>query len=136
LKAKSGRWHTIYSIISTIIETTALAIALIWILPLFHVVLSWWWIILILAVFLAYSYIMYRIGHPTVLYEPVNAPESMVGNEGIVESELNPEGYVKVRGELWKASCPDGPLARDEEVIITSIGGMKLTVKKKPRSIS
>jgi membrane protein implicated in regulation of membrane protease activity len=132
LKVKSARWHTIYSIISTVIQTAALAAALIWGLPFFGVVLSWWWILLILVVFVIYSYIMYRIGHPTVLYEPVNAPESIVGNEGVVESDLNPEGYVKVHGELWKASCASGPLFRGDEVIVTSLNGMKLTVEKKP----
>jgi membrane protein implicated in regulation of membrane protease activity len=133
LKAKSARWHTIYSVISTVIEAAALAAALIWLLPVFGVDLSWWWILIILVVFIIYSYIMYRIGHPTVLYEPVTAPESIVGNEGLVESNLDPEGYVRVHGELWKASSSAGPLAKGEEVIVTKLDGMKLTVEKKSR---
>ena len=131
MKAKSARWHTIYSIISTVIETGVLAAALIWVLPLFGVTLSWWWILLILVVFVIYSYIMYRIGHPTVLYEPVTAPESIVGTEGVVEADLNPDGYVRVRGELWKASCADGWLSKGDEVVVTGLNGMKLAVKRK-----
>jgi membrane protein implicated in regulation of membrane protease activity len=133
LKAKSARWHTIYSVISSVIETAVLAAALVWVLPLFGITLSWWWILLILVVFVVYCYIMYIIGHPTVLYEPVTAPESIIGNEGVVEADLAPEGYVRVRGELWKASCADGPLSKGDEVIITGLNGMKLTVERKLR---
>jgi membrane protein implicated in regulation of membrane protease activity len=133
LKAKSGRWHTVYSIISTVIEAALLAIGLIWVLPLFGVSLSWWWILIILVVFVIYSYIMYRIGHPTVLYEPVTAPESIVGTEGVVEKDLDPEGYVRVHGELWKASGGGSPLPKGEEVIVTRLDGMMLTVEKKHR---
>ena len=135
MKAKSGRWHTVYSIISTIIETLLLAAGMIWLLPLLGIMLPWWGIALILAGFIIYSYIMYVIGHPTVLYEPVTAPESIVGNEGVVEADLSPEGYVRVRGELWKASCPDGDINRGEEIIVTRLNGMKLTVQRKQQHI-
>jgi membrane protein implicated in regulation of membrane protease activity len=135
MKVKSARWHTIYSIISTVIETAALAVAIIWFLPLFDIVIPWWGTILILFVFLVYSYIMYRIGHPTILYESISAPESIIGTEGVVEVDLNPEGYVRVRGELWKASGSNGPLMRGDEVTVTSLTGMKITVKKKIRPL-
>lgn len=133
MKQKSARWHTIYSIISTVIETLLLAAGIIWVLPIFGVTLPWWGIALILTGFIIYSYIMYLIGHPTVLYEPVTSPESIVGNEGVVEADLAPEGFVRVRGELWKASCPDGNLLRGEEIIVTGLSGMKLIVQSKQR---
>ena len=86
---------------------------------------------MILIGFIIYSYIMYLIGHPTVLYESVTSPESIVGNEGVVEADLMPEGYVRVRGELWKASSSEDYIRRGEEVIVTRLSGMKLTVKRK-----
>jgi len=131
IKAKSARWHTIYTIISTIIETLLLAAGIIWVLPFFGITLPWWGIALILIGFIIYSYIMYLIGHPTVLYESVTSPESIVGNEGVVEADLMPEGYVRVRGELWKASSSEDYIRRGEEVIVTRLSGMKLTVKRK-----
>lgn len=136
MKLKSGRWHTIYSIISTAIEAVALAAALIWLLPLFGVNIPWWGTTLILVLFLGYSYIMYLVGHPTVLQESVNAAESIIGNEGVVEVALAPEGYVRVRGELWKASCINGQLSKGEEITVTGLEGMKLTVEKKAGSSS
>lgn len=135
MKSKSARWHTIYSIVSTILEITALAAALIWVLPIFDITLSWWGIALILVAFLGYSYLMYRISHPLILYESISAPEAIIGNKGVVEVDLNPEGYVRVRGELWKASCADGPLTRGDEVTVTSYKGMRIEVEKKTRRI-
>jgi membrane-bound serine protease (ClpP class) len=87
---------------------------------------------LALIVFAIYSYIMYRIGHPTISYRKVSAPESIVGSTGVVEKDLNPDGFVRVRGELWKAHSKDGYLAKNQEVTVSGIDGLKLTVNKKP----
>ena len=84
-----------------------------------------------LFVFAIYSYIMYRIGHPTISYKKVNAPESIVGSTGVVEKALNPDGFVRVRGELWKAHSDDGNINQGQEVTISGIDGLKLNVIKK-----
>jgi len=131
LKPKSARWHTVYSIISTILEAVAIAVLILWILPIFNIDLPLWATIIILAAFAVFSYITYRLGHPTILLEGVTSPESIVGSEGIVQQDLEPEGYVQVRGELWKASSTGSGLKKGEEVIITGIDGLKLTVTRK-----
>jgi membrane protein implicated in regulation of membrane protease activity len=131
LKAKSGRWHTVYSIISTVVEEAGIAVLILWILPLFNINLPLWATIMVLAGFAVFSYITYRLGHPTVLLEGVTSPESIVGSEGIVQQDLAPEGYVQVRGELWKASSTVSGLKKGEEVIITGIDGLKLIVTRK-----
>lgn len=131
VKKKSARWHTVYSIISTVIEEALIAAALLWGLPLFGLVLPVWVIILVIVGFAIFSYFMYRIGHPTMLYHEISSPESIIGSTGIVERSLNPQGYVKVCGELWSASVIDGHIEKGEEVIVTGITGLKLTVTKK-----
>lgn len=130
-KLKSGRWHTVYSIISTLIEEAAIAAALVWVLPLFGITIPVWAIILVLVGFAIISYIMYRIGHPTVLYHSVSSPESIIGQQGIVERSLNPGGYVKVGGELWNAYAQDGHIEKGEDIIVVDIKGLTLTVIKK-----
>jgi membrane protein implicated in regulation of membrane protease activity len=135
-KKKSARWHTIYSIISTVIEEAGIAALMLWLMPIFGIAIPLWVTILVLAGFAVFSYFMYRIGHPTVLYEAVNSPESIIGSTGVVESSLNPQGYVRVCGELWQASGKDGNLEKGEEVIVLSIDGLKLTVANKSRSIN
>ena len=129
---KSGRWHTIYSIVSTAVEELAIAALLFWILPLFGLTLPVWASIVILVGFAVFSYIMYLVGHPTVLYEDASSPEAIVGCHGIVERPFDPEGLVRVCGELWKATSSDIGLKRGEDIIVTSMNGLKLTVKRKP----
>ena len=131
MKPKSARWHTVYSIISSIVEEAGIAVLLMVVLPVFGINIPLWGIIAILTAFAVFSYVSYRLGHPTVLLEGVTSPESIVGSEGIVQQDLAPEGYVQVRGELWKASSTAGGLKKGEEVIITGIDGLKLTVTRK-----
>ena len=130
-KRNPARWHTVYSIISTAVEEAAIAALILWILPIFGIVLPAWVLWLALVVFAIYSYIMYRIGHPTISYKKVNAPESIVGSTGVVEKALTPDGFVRVRGELWKARSDDGNLAKDQEVTVSGIDGLKLTVNRR-----
>ena len=130
-KRRSGRWHTIYSLISTIIEEIAIAVLLLWILPAFGVKVPPWVVAAVLACFAVYCYIMYRVGHPTVLYGGVTGPDAIVGSTGTVETIDQPEIYVRVQGELWKASCPGSELKAGDEVIVTAIDGLSLTVGKR-----
>ena len=131
MKPKSGRWHTVYSIISSIVEEAAIAVLILWILPVFNINFPLWATITVLIAFAVFSYVSYLLGHPTVLLEGVTAPESIVGSEGIVQQDLEPQGYVQVRGELWKASSAAGGLKKGEQVIVTAIDGLKLTVTRK-----
>jgi membrane protein implicated in regulation of membrane protease activity len=130
-RPKSARWHTIYSILSTIIEEGAIAAGFLWVLPLFGIIVPAWAVTVIMAAFAVFSYVMYRVGHPTISYKEVSAPESIIGNRGVVENPLNPEGYVKVNGELWRAVCPNAPVEKGEEVVVTNIEGLRLTVERK-----
>jgi len=130
-KRRSGRWHTIYSIISTLVEEIAIAALLLWILPSFGVRVPAWVVAVVLAGFTVFSYIMYRVGHPTVLYSGVTDPDSIVGSTGVVETVTQDEVWVRVEGELWKSSCPGCRLKQGDEVTVTAIDGLSLTVVKK-----
>jgi membrane protein implicated in regulation of membrane protease activity len=130
-KRDPARWHTYYSIISTAVEEAAIAALILWILPIFGIVLPPWALWSVLVIFAIYSYIMYLIGHPTISYKKVNAPESIVGSTGVVEKALDPDGFVRVRGELWKARSDDGNITKDQEVTVSGINGLKLNVKRK-----
>lgn len=132
-KRRSGRWHTIYSLISSAIQEIAIAALLLWILPAFGVKVPPWVVAVVLAGYAVYCYIMYRVGHPTVLRESVTDPDSIVGSTGTVESVVENEVYVRVQGELWKSSCPDCPPKDGDEVIVTAVdvNDLSLTVRKK-----
>ena len=131
MKPRSGRWHTIYSIIVSALQAAAIAVLIIVVLPIFGINIPVWGIISILTAYAVFAYIMYRISHPTVLFKPVTSPEAIVGKEGVVEAELNPAGYVRVEGELWKATSSGGDLQKGDIVVVTGMEGLKLTVEKK-----
>jgi membrane protein implicated in regulation of membrane protease activity len=55
---------------------------------------------------------------------------AMVGERGTAEERLNPLGYIRVRGELWKAELTDDarPIEKGEEVRVQGIRGLTLLV--------
>ena len=56
--------------------------------------------------------------------------QGMIGVEGIVVTQLNPGGKIRVNGELWNAESMEGKLVRETKVVVTEIQGMLLKVKK------
>jgi membrane-bound serine protease (ClpP class) len=53
----------------------------------------------------------------------------MLGEQGIAETDLAPEGKVRVRGEYWNAVGSE-PVAKGDRVEVTAVTGLRLTVKK------
>jgi len=58
-------------------------------------------------------------------------PSSMIGRRGIVIGRLDPEGYVRVRGELWRAETVenDRPVEEGRGVAVVGVSGLKLYVR-------
>ena len=57
--------------------------------------------------------------------------EELIGRTAVVEIALNPKGVVLVEGERWNAVIDKGQVEPEEEVVITNVDGLKLTVTKK-----
>jgi membrane-bound serine protease (ClpP class) len=57
----------------------------------------------------------------------VSGAEGMLGVVARAETELAPEGWVRLRGERWKAIA-NGPVAVGEDVTVTSVSGLTLHV--------
>jgi membrane-bound serine protease (ClpP class) len=56
--------------------------------------------------------------------------EELVGQVGVVRTPLDPEGYVLVHGELWRARSEDGPIPTGAPVEVTQIDdGLVLEVR-------
>ena len=67
-------------------------------------------------------------------YDRPKQPEDvtlMVGAAGGAEDRLSPSGYVRVRGELWKAEVTGDspPINRGERVRVEKIRGLTLLVR-------
>ena len=63
--------------------------------------------------------------------KPISGKENMVGMVGKATTNLNPDGQIFVNGETWQAISSNGtPIKKGEKVIIISLDGLSLTVKK------
>ena len=45
-------------------------------------------------------------------------------------TDLNPEGRVRVHGEIWSATSREGKLKKGTRVAVTAVKGLTLTVRK------
>jgi len=56
---------------------------------------------------------------------------SLIGTEGIAEELLDPSGYIRVHGELWRAEVLGKPMAieKGQTVLIEGADGLTLLVK-------
>ena len=132
---KSTLWYTIYSIIGTLFEEAALAAIVLWVLPYFNIHIVWWVLAILMVALAIFAYVTYRIGKPTLVLTPKVAPEIIIGNEGKVVTSLAPEGYVRVRGELWKATCTESGLETDAKIVVIGIENLRLIVCRKEQHI-
>ena len=55
----------------------------------------------------------------------------MVGRRGFALTRLQPDGYVQVQGERWRAGICDeqASIEQGDAVCIEAINGLKLTVR-------
>jgi membrane-bound serine protease (ClpP class) len=63
----------------------------------------------------------------------VTGREALTGQIALATTALDPEGMVSVTGERWSAISTGGNIEPGEEVIVTNIEGLRLTVAKKPK---
>ena len=67
------------------------------------------------------------------LKKPVTGIEGMIGITGVSVETLNPNGMVRVKGELWNAESIDGMIGREEKIVVETVNGLELLVKKPKR---
>jgi membrane-bound serine protease (ClpP class) len=76
---------------------------------------------------LGYSIFSYRMGRRALLQKSPVYPEAIVGCQGVVATPLDPTGYVRVKGELWKATSTSD-VEIGEKIRVTEIDGIRLVV--------
>lgn len=69
-------------------------------------------------------------------HQPVlTGTQRVAGRSGIAKTELAPRGVVLVSGEDWDAVAEASPIARGERVVVVSVEGLTLHVRKILREI-
>ena len=60
---------------------------------------------------------------------PVSGVDAVIGVEATVVENFSGKGRVRAAGEIWSAEC-EGPLAKDETVVVKAMDGLTLKVEK------
>lgn len=56
--------------------------------------------------------------------------DAVVGKTGEARTDLDPKGQIFVDGALWSATSESGTIAKGEKVVVTTMTGLKLSVRK------
>jgi membrane-bound serine protease (ClpP class) len=125
----------ILAILSTLLEEAALVAIVLWGLPQLGIRIPLAGLIALMAALAAYAVITYRLGSKALGRKPVVGLSDMVGSKGKVVTPLDPEGLVRIKGELWDSRSVGRRIDAGEEVIVVGQDGLKLIVRKdKPGS--
>lgn len=60
---------------------------------------------------------------------PYLGTQTMIGRTAVVRSDLDPDGFVFLQGERWRAIAEGSAITRGEKVRITGVKGLTLTVR-------
>ena len=62
--------------------------------------------------------------------KPVTGAEGLTGSIGIATTDITADsGAIKIHGEIW-AACSDEPVTKGERVIVDSVSGLQVKVRK------
>ena len=125
----------ILAIISNVLYEAVIVAAILWGLPRIGVYIPVWGTVLICIAFAVYGIVMYRIGSRALRRKLTPGFTDMIGTEGRVVSRLSPEGFVRIKGELWEAKAEEGSIDTGIDVIVVKQSGMLLIVNRKNRMI-
>lgn len=124
------RGRLILAILSTTLEEVALAVIVLWGLPQLGIRIPLAGLIAMMVVWGAVSVTIYRIGSRALRRKPVDLLPNMISVKGKVVSPLDPEGLIRIKGELWVAKSADGRIDNGEDVTVIGQEGLKLNVHR------
>jgi membrane-bound serine protease (ClpP class) len=93
-----------------------------------------WWVIAIIIIIIG-GFVAFAATRVVKTYrkQATTGREDLIGKTALVKEKLAPEGMVLHMGELWEARSESGDIDIGEEVFISKVEGLKLTVTKKEK---
>ncbi len=124
--------RTLLAVFALILDDVAIVLIILLILWRLGLSLPLWALIILVVGLVVLSVILYRLIPPVLKQKQVTGAEGMIDLGGKVVTPLTPEGLIKVRGELWKASSTNNyAINADEEVLVVGLEGLRLFVRRK-----
>ena len=124
--------YIIFNIATGLLKGAVLAAIVLWLLPLWGIIIPIWGLILITIAFLFYEVVTFRLGKRALERKPAIWSEAIVGCCGKATTPLTPHGYVQVQGELWHALSSDTDINEGDEIVV--VGLDRLTLRVAPLS--
>ena len=124
--------YVIFNIATGLLKGAVLAAIVLWLLPLWGINIPIWGLILIVIAFLIYEIVTFRLGRKALERKPVIWSNAIVGCCGKATTPLTPDGYVKVRGELWRALSSDTDINEGDDIVVVELD--RLTLRVTPMS--
>lgn len=122
-----------FNIVTGFLKGALLASILLWLLPPWGITIPLWGLTLIVVAFLMYEIVTFRLGKKALERKPVIWSGAIVGRYGKATTPLNPDGYVKVDGELWHAVSSDTNIKEGDDLIVVEMDRQTLRVALIPK---
>lgn len=124
------RTRLIWAIVSTLLEEAAIAAIVLWGLPRLDIHIPLPALIFIMVAWAGLAVFIFRKGTQALKRKPVVGLSDMVGSKGKVVNQLDPQGMVRIKGELWEAISVGGRINVGREVTVVGQDGLKLIVRR------
>jgi membrane-bound serine protease (ClpP class) len=98
--------------------------------PLEFVSISWQTIAAVIFFTVVFFVFALGIGIQAQRRKPTTGIQGLIGEIGEAITELNPDGKIRVHGEIWSASCPYGLIEKGSKVKVENVDNLHLTVRK------
>jgi membrane-bound serine protease (ClpP class) len=88
------------------------------------------WEVIVAAVLVSVFFFLFVIGMGLKAQrrKPTTGSQGLRGEEGVAISDLNPEGQVRVHGEIWAAVSSSGEIRRGEAIVVEKSENLRLVV--------
>ena len=90
------------------------------------------WEVIALVVILTVLFFLFAItlGIKAQKRKPTTGLEGLVKETGVAITDLNPEGDVKLHGEIWKAESIEGNIENNSKIEVVAVQSLKLKVRR------
>ncbi|MBI2861024.1 MAG: hypothetical protein HYX91_05905 [Chloroflexi bacterium] len=120
----------VLAVISVLLEEAGLYAIWRWVLPEMDIFLPPYVIVIVMTAWAAYSVYAFKAGTKALGRSALPGLPGMIGSSGSVASPLEPEGLVKICGELWVAKSVGGEIEVGEQVVVVGQDSLKLLVRQ------
>jgi len=87
-------------------------------------------IIMIAVLTLLFFFFAITLGIKAQRKKVTTGAEGIINETGIVITDLNPEGEIRIHGEIWRAEAVEGMIKTGSSVEVVSISNLKLNVRQ------